>query len=172
MHTLVRRAIVSRGCPGILAMLAVVLLQFLGEAQVLAQTLSRDQMKTITRLSCVFPIESTATWSAETAELPRIKTDAALAFEIEDIDTVDGSARLVGPKDETDVIAKLFAWSLHFLETNASGGGINVTTVFAQESRDGKLRAVHSRADYLPAAGARAADASASQFYGECDVIR
>jgi hypothetical protein len=146
--------------------------QLLGEAQALAQTLSRDQMRTIKRLSCVFPIESTATWSAETAELPRIKTDAALAFEIEDIDTVDGSARLVGPKDEADVIAKLFAWSLHFLETNASGGGINVTTVFAQESRDGKLRAVHSRADYLPAAGTRAADASASQFYGECDVMR
>jgi hypothetical protein len=171
MHTRVRHAVVTRRCPGILALGVMVLSQCLGTAPALAQTLNREEMKSITRLSCVFPIVSEATWSAETAELPRIKTDAALVFELKDIDTADGSARLVGPKDEADVIAKLFAWSLHFLEINPSGA-INVTTVFAQESRDGKLRAVHSRADHLPAAASGAADISAAQYYGECNVTR
>jgi hypothetical protein len=140
-----------------------------GQSRVLAQTLNRDQMRAITHLSCVFPIAAEATWSGETALPPRLKTGATLAFDIEDIDTVDGSARFVDPKGDADVIAKLFAWSLHFLET-IPGGAINVTTVFAQESRDGKLRAVHSRADYPPAADARAADISAIQFYGECAI--
>jgi hypothetical protein len=154
-----------------LAIAGVALSQLFGQSRMLAQTLNRDQMRAITHLSCVFQIASEATWSDGTAVPPRLTTAAALAFEIEDIDTADGSARFVDPKGDLEVIAKLFGWSLHFLETSPSGT-INVTTVFAQESRDGKLRAVHSRADYLPAAGARAADISAMQFYGECGVVR
>jgi hypothetical protein len=42
--------------------------------------------------------------------------------------------------------------------------------VFARESRDGKLKAVHSRSSFVPA-GAQdtSAEPDAQQYYGECE---
>jgi hypothetical protein len=50
-------------------------------------------------------------------------------------------------------------------------GGLAVTSVFARESRDGKLKATYSRANFLPAGPPGVvAEPEASQYYGECDA--
>ncbi len=48
-------------------------------------------------------------------------------------------------------------------------GVFEVTTVFSQETRDGKFKAVHAIHDYLPVAiPGFAAEPEVSQHYGEC----
>jgi hypothetical protein len=51
-------------------------------------------------------------------------------------------------------------------------GQLNVTTVFAQESVPGKLKAVHSRHGYLQMqVGKFISEPSVSQNYGECEIV-
>lgn len=136
------------------------------------QSLNRDQMRTITHLSCVFPLVSEAAWSpAAVPQSPRVRTDAPLAFEIEDIDIADGSAVITGSDADAEVIVKLFGWSLHFLD-NGRPDAIAVTTVFAETSQNGKLRAVRSESRFQAGVEARPGDVAASQFYGECEATR
>jgi hypothetical protein len=139
----------------------------------LGQGLNRGELASIKGLKCVFPVAAVGNWSTEDVRPPRIKTEGILRLDIESIDTQDGSAHLVGASTPSSyVVARLSAWSLHFLETDETGS-LNVTTVFAQHSRTGKLRAVHSRASYLPVElPGVPVDASASQYYGECEASR
>jgi hypothetical protein len=68
------------------------------------------------------------------------------------------------------VSAVLSGWSLYFVENSV--GQLNVTTVFAQESAPGKLKAVHSRHGYLQMqVGKFISEPSVSQNYGECEIV-
>jgi hypothetical protein len=50
-------------------------------------------------------------------------------------------------------------------------GGLAVTSVFARESRDGKLKAMHSRSSFVPASVKDdSTEPEAQQYYGDCEA--
>jgi hypothetical protein len=52
-------------------------------------------------------------------------------------------------------------------------GSLTITTVFSQESRNRKLKAVYTRTDYLPISmPGFASQPEVSQQYGECEAGR
>ncbi len=62
--------------------------------------------------------------------------------------------------------------SLHFLERSMLGS-VNLTSVFADETPQGKLRAVRSRHEYLQmTVPGFVAEPTVSQYYGECEARR
>jgi len=50
-------------------------------------------------------------------------------------------------------------------------GALYVTSVFNQEARPGRLRAVHSRHEYLPVV-VRGLTSRPEQYVGDCEVSR
>jgi len=136
------------------------------------QSVKPEELASIKALTCVFPMAAVGNWSSEGAQPPRVKTEGVLRLEIDSIDTQGGSAQILGGSRNAFVVARLAGWSLHFLETDETGS-LNATTVFAQHGPTGKLRAVHSRASYVPVElRGVTVDAAASQYYGECDAVR
>ena len=103
----------------------------------------------------------------------RLNNESTLSVRVDSIDAQDGSAQMRGPGSSSAfVVAQARGWSLHILEADPTGS-ITVTTVFAQESHNGRLKAVHSRASYLPIdVRDFSAQPSASQYYGDCEVGR
>ena len=79
------------------------------------------------------------------------------------------SAEVAGTAGKAFVSAVLSGWSLYFVDNAV--GQLNVTTVFAQETAPGKLKAVHSRHGYLQMqVGRFISEPSVSQNYGECEI--
>jgi len=118
-------------------------------------------------LKCRFPAAASAVWK-DSAPQVQTKTQELL-FEIKEIDAQDGTAEFQGTAGRAFVSAVLSGWSLYFVENGV--GQLNVTTVFAQESAPGKLKAVHSRHGYLQMqVGKFIAEPSVSQNYGDCEL--
>jgi hypothetical protein len=131
---------------------------------------SPNRLALIRSLRCVFSAAASGTWQDGTATV-RPRTGITLRFEILAIDTRDGSAVLSGAQASAAfLVAQLSGWTLHFVQTGATGG-LAVTSVFARESRDGRLKAVHSRSSYVPTGVQDAlTEPDAQQYYGECDA--
>jgi hypothetical protein len=83
---------------------------------------------------------------------------------ITDIDSQGGIASVAGLGIPSEAIVRLVGSNLHILDIRTTGA-LAITTVFADESHDGRLKAVHSRSDY---AGGAAGPPEVSQFYGDC----
>jgi hypothetical protein len=108
------------------------------------------------------------TWkNGEAVATPRTQE---LLITVTEIDVSDGTAEVAGTAGKAFVSAVLSGWSLYFVENGV--GQLNVTTVFAQESVPGKLKAVHSRHGYLQMqVGKFISEPSVSQNYGECEIV-
>ena len=79
---------------------------------------------------------------------------------------------MVGLGAAAHVTVKLAGSNLHFLDIRSTGA-LAITTVFSAESHDGRLKAVHSRSEYVGSAVRGAADPpDVSQYYGDCEVGR
>jgi len=131
-----------------------------------AQDLTQARFVSIRRLQCVFTAAAAGLWQAGTAAV-RPRSEVLLRLDIDAIDGQDGTATMRDvPETAAHPIAQFSGWTLHIIQTDGTGG-LSVTSVFARESRDGKLKAVHSRANYLPG-GTPDVEPSAQQFYGEC----
>jgi hypothetical protein len=71
-----------------------------------------------------------------------------------------------------DIVLQASTWNLHFLEV-ARSGRLVMTSVFAQESKPGRLKAVHTRTDYLKISMPKfESEPQAAQYYGDCEVGR
>lgn len=119
-------------------------------------------------LKCRFPVAVAGTWkNGEAVATPRTQE---LLIDVTAIDVSDGTAEVAGTAGKAFVSAVLSGWSLYFVENSV--GQLNVTTVFAQESAPGKLKAVHSRHGYLQMqVGKFISEPSVSQNYGECEIV-
>jgi hypothetical protein len=149
-----------------LAVLASFVFLLAGSAR--AQDLTRARFASIKRLQCVFTATAAGVWQDGVAAV-RPRSEVMLRLDIDAIDGQDGTATLRDvPESAAHLVAQFSGWALHIIQTDAAGG-LNVTSVFARENRDGKLKAVHSRANYLPG-GTPDVEPSAQQFYGECDA--
>ena len=127
-----------------------------------------NPLKTVKALKCRFPSAVSGTWkNGEAVATPRTQE---LLINVTEIDVSDGTAEVAGTAGKAFVSAVLSGWSLYFVENGV--GQLNVTTVFAQESAPGKLKAVHSRHGYLQMqVGKFIAEPSVSQNYGECEIV-
>jgi hypothetical protein len=118
-------------------------------------------------LRCTFKLYATGTWNVDEPSAQVQPSKLSVVFK--EIDVQDGVATAVGPFGPSTIIARLSSGNLHLLEMAASGA-LYVTTVFAKEFRDGRLKAVHTRHEYtdvsLPGFTSRP-----EQYYGDCAVI-
>lgn len=143
------------------------------EGGVRAQTtLKEGDLANIKALKCTFPTSTVVAWKDGVPEA-RIRTTGVLTIEINEIDANDGSA-VVGSVStgNHDVNVQVYGWNMHFLEVSRSGR-IGVTTVFAQYTTGEKLKAVHSRTDYLPIdlPGFKS-EPEVAMYYGDCEARR
>jgi hypothetical protein len=145
----------------------VCLLLFLPAPQALAQRTVEYRLAKVKSLKCAFSLYATGTWkeAEPQAELKPVK----LALQFNDIDTDEGTAQAIGMFGPTHMIARLAVWSLHFMEISSSGT-LNITTIFDKETRNGRLKAVHTRHEYtdvsLPGFTSRP-----EQYYGDCEIV-
>jgi len=132
-----------------------------------AQRSVEYRLAKVKSLKCAFSLYVTGTWkeAEPQAELKPVK----LTLQFDDIDTDEGTAQAIGMFGPTHMIARLAVWSLHFMEIGSSGT-LNITTIFDKETRNGRLKAVHTRHEYtdvsLPGFTSRP-----EQYYGDCEVV-
>jgi hypothetical protein len=128
-----------------------------------------NPLTTVTALRCRFPVATSGTWKAGEA-VAQTRTQELL-LSVNEIDQQDGTAEVQGTAGRSFVSAVLSGWSLYFVENAV--GQLNVTTVFAQETSPGKLKAVHSRHGYLQMqVGRFISEPAVSQNYGECEIVK
>jgi len=136
------------------------------DAQIPEKNPERNPLAAIKTLKCTFPMSASASWKAGVPQPPLVKNEET-SFEVEAIDTQEGSARLVAA-DPVFITALLTASSMHFMERTLQGS-LTVTTVFSIESVPGKLRAVRSRHDYMKMSlPGYVSEPTITQYYGEC----
>ena len=136
-----------------------------------APVLAQDPPNPLTKvkaLKCRFPVAVSGNWkNGEAVATPRTQE---LSINVTEIDVGDGTAEVAGTAGKAFVSAVLSGWSLYFVENGV--GQLNVTTVFAQETSPGKLKAVHSRHGYLQMqVGKFISEPSVSQNYGDCEIV-
>jgi len=127
---------------------------------------AQDRLTSATRLACVFSVVATGTWTkgAPQAEVKPAK----LSIEFDQIDRDDGTARVTGGFGPSEIIVRVSADTLHFVQSFREGP-LYLTTVFPRETHDGRMQATHSRHEYtavqLPGYTSRP-----EQYYGECEL--
>lgn len=127
-------------------------------------------LASVTSLKCAFPASATATWESGQPQVKVQNLAGVFTLTIADIDAQEGTARTVGLGAPAEVTVKLAGSNLHILDIRPTGA-LAITTVFAEESHDGRLKAVHSRSDYVGGAGRGVAGPpSVSQYYGDCEA--
>lgn len=119
-------------------------------------------------LRCSFRINVTATWKKEGPPDATLSPSTLLLI-FDSINTDEGTARLKSGSVGAEIVARLANGYLHFIQSFRTGP-LYTTTVFDQETSEGKLRAVHSRHESfaVPLPGATS---SPEQYYGECEVL-
>lgn len=153
---------------GALAAIAVLL----GPGAVFAQKSDTNPLTLVKTLKCAFPIYSVGSWKGGEPQ-GQIKQGQQFSLDIDEIDTESGTARVVGTTGPVHVTALLTVSSLHFMERTVTGT-LNITTVFTSDGGDAtKLRAVHSRHDYLPMSiPGFVSEPTVTQNYGSCQATR
>jgi hypothetical protein len=127
-----------------------------------------QKLETVKALTCVFPLLANGTWRG--GEPRAVVKVAKLSMRFDAINTEEGTARVSDGFGHFEITARLSADTLHFVQSFAAGP-LYVTTVFNAGSRDGKLKAVHTRHEFTDAV-LPGYTSSPEQYYGECEVDR
>jgi hypothetical protein len=130
-------------------------------------------LTSVTNLRCTFSAAATATWEGDGPRAQAIQSPREAVLTISHIDVQDGTAEIGDARGGDNVIVKLVGSTLHFLDISLNGT-LGVTTVFARETHDGRLQAVHSLAAYAASGttGVRSTLPEMAQYYGDCEVGR
>ena len=127
-------------------------------------------LESVKSLKCSFSAATTATWEGGEPQLQTKKSPTAAVLTIRDINVQDGTAEIGGGfRGGDNVIVKLAGSALHFLDISLNGT-LGVVTVFAKETRDGRLQAVYSRASYAANGLAGSTQPEMAQYYGDCEI--
>ena len=151
---------------GYLRVLMLVALVGIGPDAIHAQTPIRDKLAAAKTVTCVFSVYATGTWRNGEAE-GALKT-GKLSVQFTEINTDEGSARMTSGFGIYEIIVRLAAGSLHFIQAFRDGP-LYTTTVFDKESRDGRLKAVHTRHEYTDIA-LPGFTSKPEQYYGDCAI--
>lgn len=124
------------------------------------------RLSMITTLTCTFPVAAGGTWpdGQPKAEVTKVDTFTLRFFQVE---PSEATANAVGLGDTSEVIVRLVGDNLHFLDVRPNGA-MALTTVFDQVTNDGRLKAVHSRSDFVTARDGAGPPPQVSQWYGDC----
>lgn len=148
-----------------LSALAVIVLMNASLAS--SQTSAHRLLENVKALDCRFFVYVSGTWAAGQ---PHAEVHAStLSLRFDSVDIQDGTAHLVDASGPPFAVVRLTEGSLHLLMID-NDGPLYVTTVFARETRGGKLFAVHTRHAFtevsLPGFVSRP-----EQYYGECEIV-
>ena len=144
----------------------VLVVVFLVSGPAYAQPRMSGVLHAAKRVTCTFPVLTTATWDAEGVPKAEVKeTSLTLSY-----DAIDTAARANTRYGDLPIIATASIWSLHFLQMG-SEGTLRLTTVFDRESSPGKFLAVHTVHEFTPV-GLPGFASRPEQHYGVCEVER
>ena len=132
-----------------------------GGAQGRGSTRSLAEIKTA---KCEFTLHAVANW--KDGDPQASVTSAKLSFTFADINTDEGTARVIGSFGPSDIVVRLSRDMLHFMQSFRDGP-LYVTTLIPRITRDGRVMAVHTRHEYtdvsIPGYTSRP-----EQYYGSC----
>jgi len=124
------------------------------------------QLLNATRIDCSFSSIATGDWSDGTTEFTVEPRNFTAAFF--DIDVESGTAEAEGRFGASYIIVRYAQGYLHFMQT-LNSGPLYLTTVLAEPTESGTLKAVHTRHEYtevsLPNFTSRP-----EMYVGECTV--
>jgi hypothetical protein len=151
-------------------LLGIVTVCFLGCWRVDAQG-GPPALATVNSVKCSFPILATGTWKngkAEAAVKP-----ARLSLKFDSVNVDEGTAVVLanagGTASRSDILVRLSKGTLHFVQIFVDGP-LYTTTIFPNETRAGKLQAVHTRHEFTPGMSLPGFTWQPEQYYGECEV--
>jgi len=104
-----------------------------------------DRLKNASRIDCRFSEIAKGNWTDDGARFEIGTVDFSAAFF--DIDVESGTAEAEGRFGASYIIVRYAEGYLHFMQT-LNSGPLYLTTVLAQESTNGRLKAVHTRHEY------------------------
>jgi hypothetical protein len=122
-----------------------------------------------THIKCTFPLMVVGTWSATQPEA-KVKP-TSLLLEFENIKADEGTADLNSTYGKYDIIVRYVPDGyLHFIQSFLNGP-LYTTTILEKKTASGKLKAMHSRHEFMDFA-LPGITSSPEQYYGECEVIQ
>ena len=128
----------------------------------------------IKKMTCTFSLRASGTWTAGVvgAAVNQPARPLVLRFEAIDVDggTADAFGAFVGVELASPILVQRFGDGLQFTQMLRSGP-LYATTVFNQESRPGKLKAVHVRHESSPVA-VPGFTSTPEQYFGDCETTR
>ena len=149
----------------LLAFAATALLAHPGDAFGQRNALER-RLAAATRIDCRFTTLATGTWEDEVPNATVATVDLEAAFF--DINVDEGTAEAEGRFGATFIVVRYARGYLHFMQMS-DAGPLHLTTVLAQETTDGRLKAVQTRHEYsqtiLPGFTSRP-----EMYVGDCAV--
>ena len=127
-----------------------------------------ELLENAVRADCQFTGVARGEWSDGGARFNAEAVDYRAVFF--DIDVESGTAEAEGQFGASYIVVRYAAGYLHLMQT-LSSGPIYVTTILAEPSADGRLKAVHTRHEYtqvsLPGYTSRP-----ESYLGDCSVER
>lgn len=150
--------------------LGIVTACLLGSSGVDAQE-GLPALATVKNVKCTFPILATGTWRNGKPEAT-VKP-AGLSLEFDAVNLDEGTAVLLvnvgGTAAKSDILVRLSKGTLHFVQL-FTDGPLYTTTIFPNETRAGKLQAVHTRHEFTAGMSLPGFTWQPEQYYGECEV--
>lgn len=147
------------------AALGAALLMPCADASAQGRALER-RLESATRVDCRFTTLVTADWQGAEATATVTEVEHTAAFF--DIDIDGGTAEAEGAFGATFIVVRHARGYLHFLQMS-DAGPLHLTTVLAQESGDGRLKAVHTRHEYMSTA-LPGFTSRPEMYVGDCEV--
>ncbi|HUF71429.1 MAG TPA: hypothetical protein VMR74_00880 [Gammaproteobacteria bacterium] len=126
----------------------------------------QDRLRNAVRVDCRFSQLATGDWNADTTEFSAEPVEfTALFF---DIDVESGTAEAEGRFGASYIVVRYAEGYLHFMQT-LNSGPLYLTTILAEATTEGRLKAVHTRHEYtrvrLPGFTSRP-----EMYLGDCAV--
>ena len=127
---------------------------------------AQSRLADVTSLTCSFSVISTGDWVDGE---PSVEQDSStLSFRFVEIDTDGATANAVGPFGPSHIITRQSGEYLHFMQL-FNVGPLYTTTVIDRETRDGKLKAVHTRHEFTDVR-LTGFTSRPEQYIGECEI--
>jgi hypothetical protein len=118
------------------------------------------------RVECSFSTLVTGDWEDSTTSMSVAPVEQSAAFF--DIDVDEGTAESEGRFGASFIVVRRAHTYLHFMQM-LSSGPLYLTTVLAEETSDGKLKAMHTRHEFSPTK-VPGFTSRPEMYLGECTV--
>jgi hypothetical protein len=102
-----------------------------------------------TSVSCTFTLRTISRWNGDQPAAETKPATLTLKFVDLDIDEGTGRVAVTNGTGSGQLIVKAENGNLHFVQLFLAGA-LHVTTIFTNEIKDGKAKAVHSRHEFTP----------------------